>query len=117
MAVIVNLPWYLRSAVLIAATDHHWPHYFEKYGVEEEIVMSRFEIAHPAALAETVVQCNSHCDIRHLAAFEQAAVAVHSISTNIPEIVRGIHPAKEEQEKGRVSSGCIGAITYPAGQV
>ena len=88
--------------------------------------MSRFESAHPAALANLARKYNVKCDIRQLdtvdayydlKGLERATAATRAIQEYIPELVHEIYSGTEAQEKFRVSKDCVGAITYPAGQM
>src|ERR1700685_3606507 len=53
-----------RHLALIVASYHHWQHRIEKYGLEEAIVMSRFENAHPSAFVALSEKYNLQCDVR-----------------------------------------------------
>ena len=108
------------------ASYHHWPHRTEKYGIAEAIKMSRFENAHPAALARLSEKYNIDCDLQLLATvdayydqtgFERATAATKAIEEYVPEIVHKIWMGKEAQERFRVSEKSVGAITYAAGQI
>lgn len=88
--------------------------------------MSRFESSHPARLVELARKYKVKCDIRELdtvdayydiEGLERAKAAAHAIQQYVPELVHEIYPGEEAQEKFRVSKGCGGAITYPAGQI
>ena len=119
----VPSPWHLA---LIVASYHHWPHRIEKYGLEEAIVMSRFESAHPSALVALAEKYHLQCDVHQCetvdayydhAGLERAKAAAHAISQHIPELIYRIVSDEEAQEKFRLSKSCVGAITYPAGQL
>jgi glycine/D-amino acid oxidase-like deaminating enzyme len=88
--------------------------------------MSRFESSHPGALAELARKYKINCDIRLLDTvdayydidgLDRAKAAAKAIQEYIPELVHHIYSGEEAQEKFRVSKGCVGAITYPAGQI
>lgn len=111
---------------LILASYHHWPHRIEKYGLEEAIVMSRFENAHPSAFVALAEKYDLQCDVRQCetvdayydqAGLERAQAAVHAISQHIPELIYRVVSGEEAQEMFRLSKSCVGAITYPAGQL
>jgi glycine/D-amino acid oxidase-like deaminating enzyme len=108
------------------ASYHHWPHRIEKYGAEEAIVMSKFESRHPAVLVALAKKYNLDCDVKEVDTvdayydhdgFERAKAAALAISQYIPDLIHKIYDGEEAQEKFRVSTDCIGAITYPAGQL
>jgi glycine/D-amino acid oxidase-like deaminating enzyme len=88
--------------------------------------MSRFENAHPSALVNLSKKYDLKCDICQVdtvdayydtAGFERATAAVNEISQHVPELVHEIHSGHEAHQKFRVSKDCVGAITYPAGQI
>jgi glycine/D-amino acid oxidase-like deaminating enzyme len=115
-----------HSSLNFVASYHHWPHRVEKYGIEEAIVMSRFESRHPRALVELAKKYDLKCDVRELETVDayydldglrRATRAAKEISKCIPELIHHLYSSKEAQEKFRVSGGCVGAITYPAGQL
>ena len=111
---------------MIIVCHHHWPHRVEKYGIEEAIIISRFESSHPAALVNLAKKYDIKCDIRELetvdayydcAGLDRATAAANAVSKYIPELAYEIHSGKEAREKFRLSDECVGAITYPAGQI
>jgi len=112
--------------MLKGASYHHWPHRIEEYGIEEAIVMSRFESSHPSELVKIAKKYNLECDVRECetvdayynnAGFERGKAAVHAISRYVPELVHQVISGEEAQSRFRVSETCVGAITYPAGQL
>jgi glycine/D-amino acid oxidase-like deaminating enzyme len=111
---------------LTIGSYHHWSHRVEEYGLEEAIIMSRFENAHPSALIALGKQYDLKCDIRQLDTvdayydengFKRATLAAHAISQHIPELTHQIYSGDEAQKKFRLSNSCVGAITYRAGQL
>ena len=98
----------------------------EKYGIEEAILMSRFENLHPKALAEIAKKYNLNCDIRLLDTIDayydydglqRATDSIKAISEHVPELVYNIYTGEEAQKLFRVANTCVGAVTYPAGQI
>jgi glycine/D-amino acid oxidase-like deaminating enzyme len=88
--------------------------------------MLRFESAHPKALVDLAKKYDLTCDVRELETVDayydldglgRATAAAHEISRHIPELAHHFYPSKEAQEKFRLSGQCVGAITYPAGQL
>ena len=88
--------------------------------------MSRFENMHPIALAELARKYKIKCDIwlldtvdayYDIDGFERAKAAAKAIQEYMPDLVHNIYSGEEAQEKFRVSKDCVGAITYPAGQI
>jgi len=115
-----------KGAALIVASYQNWPHRIEKYGLDEAIVLSRFESAHPAALVALAEKYNLQCDVRQCetvdayydyAGLERAKAAAYAISQHIPELIYQIVPGEEAQKEFRLSKSCVGGITYPAGQL
>lgn len=112
--------------MLITASYLQWARRVEKKGIEESIVISRFENAHLSALTALAKKYNLKCDLRELetvdayydhAAFERGNAAARAISKHVPELVHHIYAAKEAQDKFCLSTNCVGAITYTAGQL
>jgi glycine/D-amino acid oxidase-like deaminating enzyme len=98
----------------------------KKYGMEEAMLMSLFESSHPKRFEEIVSKYELDCDIRLCDTvdayydhdgLQRATDAVKAISEHVPELVYGIYSGEEAQERFRVASSCVGAITYPAGQI
>jgi glycine/D-amino acid oxidase-like deaminating enzyme len=88
--------------------------------------MSLFESSHPKCFQEIVSKYQLDCDIRlcdtvdayyDRDGLQRATNAVTAISERVPELVYRIYSGEEAQEKFRLASSCVGAITYPAGQI
>ena len=112
--------------ILTLASYQAWYRRVEKLGVEESILITRFENSHRSVIASIVEQYNLRCDLRQLDcvdayydkhAFEDGTAAVRAISMHVPELVHRIFSANEAYEQLRVSKDCVGAITYPAAQL
>jgi glycine/D-amino acid oxidase-like deaminating enzyme len=104
----------------------HWSHLTEVYGLDEAMLMCRVMSAHPSAFQSLVTKYNLDVDVRESEAvdiyddqdlFERAVMAAQSISEYLPESFYQVYDAKEAQDKFRVSSRCVGAIAYNAGQL
>ena len=111
---------------LLVASYHHWSHRVEKYGLRQAILISQFENRHPAALVALTKKYDLNCDIMQVETvdayydpegFGRAKAATHAISQHVPELVYSIYDENEAREKFRLSNDCLGAITYPAGQL
>jgi glycine/D-amino acid oxidase-like deaminating enzyme len=104
----------------------HWSHLVGTYGVEEATSMCRFMSAHPAAFQAIAEKYGLDVEARETEAvdiyddedlFQKAVAAALTINRYFPENVYQVQSGEQAQEKFRVSSRCVGAITYKAGQL
>lgn len=104
----------------------HWSHLAETYGVDEATLMCRFMSAHPTAFQAIATQYDLDVDVRDSEAvdiyddqdlFQKAVAAALNINQYLPENAYQVHQGPEAQNKFHVSSQCVGAITYQAGQL
>jgi glycine/D-amino acid oxidase-like deaminating enzyme len=103
-----------------------WSERVKKYGLEEAITISNFELAHRSFLLSLANKYNLKCDLLevetvdayyNVAALENGIAAASKISEHIPDLIYQIYSAAEAQKLFQVSKDCVGAIVYPAAQL